>query len=521
MRTLLGITGRKRQLAAVLVFLLSLALYASVASAHARLLRSQPAANSTLKQTPKSVELWFSEELEASMSTVTVTDQAGRRVDKNNVTLAEGDKKLKIELEELGSGTYTVDWRVLSTDQHTMKGQFTFTVAPGVAPPTQQPSAAPPQTAPSARQIAPTHGPAAPRLSTQESGSTLGMSLVRWLQYVAMMLLLGGFAFYLFVFAPAVRRARGLSETERAATVSVSARRIIFVAWLSLAALVVVSLAALVLQAAAVFDKGLGDALSPALLQQVITRTGFGSYWRLQAWATAALFVSLFFLSRRVRREATADQRALWWVSLSACAVLFIAPTLTGHAAVAAKEFYFARVADWLHLVAGGLWVGGLFHLALTMPTALSGLSARARLHVLHRVIPLFTRLSVASTVLVLLTGVYNSWMHVERFQELWSTPYGEALLLKVLLVIPMLALGGLNTFVIHPRASRVIEQEESGPDILPATLSRSFNRSVGVEAALGVAVLFVASVLVFLQPAREHPTDDSARAASSSVAHP
>src|SRR5205085_11791316 len=112
MRTLLGITGRKRQLAAVLVFLLSLALYASVVSAHARLLRSQPAANSTLKQTPRSVELWFSEELEASMSTITVTDQAGRRVDKNNATLAEGDKKLQIELEESGSGTYTVDWKV-------------------------------------------------------------------------------------------------------------------------------------------------------------------------------------------------------------------------------------------------------------------------------------------------------------------------------------------------------------------------------------------------------------------------
>src|SRR2546421_8598287 len=312
MRTLLGIMGRKRKLAAALVFFLSLVLYAPVASAHARLLRSQPAANSTLKQTPKSVELWFSEELEASMSTVTVTDQAGGRVDKNNATLAEGDKKLQIELEELESGTYTVDWKVLSTDQHTMKGQFTFTVAPGVAPPTQQPSAAPPQTPPSALQIAPTQGPAAPRLSTQESGSTLGMSLVRWLQYVAMMLLLGGFVFYLFVFAPAVRRARGLSETERAATVSVSARRIIFFAWLSLAALVFVSLAALVLQAATVFDKGLGDALSPALLQQVITRTGFGSYWRLQVWATAALLVCGFFLSRPVRREEAAEQRPLW-----------------------------------------------------------------------------------------------------------------------------------------------------------------------------------------------------------------
>src|SRR5438270_8397893 len=76
---------------------------ASVASAHARLERSEPKANATLKQAPRMVELWFSEELEASMSTVAVTDQTGRRVDKNNSALAEGGKKLQIELEDLGS----------------------------------------------------------------------------------------------------------------------------------------------------------------------------------------------------------------------------------------------------------------------------------------------------------------------------------------------------------------------------------------------------------------------------------
>ena len=76
--------------------------------AHAKLLRSQPSAKATLKEPPKTVELWFSEELEPQFSTIVVTDQSGKHVDKNDVSLAEGNKKLQISLEDLPSGSYTV-----------------------------------------------------------------------------------------------------------------------------------------------------------------------------------------------------------------------------------------------------------------------------------------------------------------------------------------------------------------------------------------------------------------------------
>jgi putative copper export protein len=143
------------------------------------------------------------------------------------------------------------------------------------------------------------------------------------------------------------------------------------------------------------------------------------------------------------------------------------------------------------------------------MPKALSSLKSQDRLRVLHRVIPLFTRLAVVSTILIVLTGVYNSWMHVDGFGKLWSTGYGETLLVKVLLVIPMLVLGGINTFVIHPRASRLIAKENSDSGRSVA-LDRNFSRSVRIEAWLGVAVLLVASILVFQQPAREHVEAES-----------
>jgi len=82
-------------------------------------------------------------------------------------------------------------------------------------------------------------------------------------------------------------------------------------------------------------------------------------------------------------------------------------------------------------------------------------------------------------------------------------------------LVIPMLVLGGVNTFVIHPRASRLIQNESSDSES-SAALDRSFSRAVRTEALLGVAVLLVASILVFQQPAREHQQDESPKSSTS-----
>nr|MDQ3743873.1 CopD family protein [Acidobacteriota bacterium] len=475
------------------------------------------------------VELWFSEELEASMSNATVSDQAGRRVDKNNVALAEGDKKLQVELEDLGPGTYTVDWKALSTDGHTMKGKFTFTVAlegGGVAP---APPAAPPAGAQQVEQPKPAGQPASPQTSppepVQESGGSRAQSVVRWLEYLAMMTLFGGFAFRLLILGPVLRGARGLEERERAAGLAASARRFIRLSWCALALLALTTLAALVLQTSAVTDTSLGESLSPARLYEVLTRTSYGVPWLLQTATVIVLALVIVLLARHAgatdyeHHLSSAAHRGLLWAGVIAAALIMLAPSLTGHARTAAAEYHFAVFSDWLHIVAAGFWVGGLFHLALTLTRGVSGLKGGQRLRVLDHTISLFTRLAVASTIVIALTGIYNSWIHVDSFRALWGTPYGITLLVKVAIFLLMVALGGVNTFVIHPRAKRVIESDDGTATHEHIKLERSFYRSVGAEAVLGVAALLAAAVLVFLQPAREHPARTAQVSGAGAVA--
>lgn len=497
-------TGSRRTLRALFLRVMSVGLLLMLAStsvlAHAKLERSEPKSNSSLQQAPQLVELWFSEEIEPSFNEIEVRDQQGKRFDQGGLTLSEGNKKAQIALSPLGPGTYTVVWKVLSMDQHVLRGEFTFTVAQGGAP--RDAASSSPQVSDS---------PAMDSMSMPKSEGgyeiSLSRSAVRWVSYLAMMTLFGGFALYLFVLVPALRQAR-LGEAREAEVRSVAARHIVKLSWVSVVLLLLTSSLSLLFQASGLFDKSLLESLSPSLLGQVIFNTGYGGHWGLEILSIAFLIVILFVLSAKLKRTPAGLHKALWWIGLLAGAVLLIAPSWTGHAVASAKDFRLAVVTDWLHLLAGGFWVGGLFNLALTVRSTVRDVDKAHRIGLLAQVIKQFTRLAMPSVALLVLAGLYNAWAHVPSFSALWLTPYGKTLLIKLSFVGLMLLLGGLNNVHFGKRATRLAKmQGEAENDAERIKLELGFARSVALEAAIGVVVLLVTSALVFMTPARSHPT--------------
>ncbi|HEX7318620.1 MAG TPA: copper resistance protein CopC [Pyrinomonadaceae bacterium] len=489
--------------------------------AHAKLLRSEPKAKSSLPRPPQAVELWFSEELEAGFNTIEVKDAQGIRFDRGEVTLAEGGKRARVELRDLPAGAYTVEWKALSSDEHTLRGKFTFTVEASAAPAAAEATPAPPA---GVRQQATPPPPgggdgAATEGAAGEEGSpiTAADSLVRWLGYLAMMTLLGGFASRLFVLGPALREAgagRGEPEGVRRAE-SASSRRSLSLFWLSVAVLFLSLLSALALQSAAVHGVGLGEALAPSRLGGVIAGTGYGRSWLVQAAGAVALLLVVALVGRAVGRDPAGRNKGLWWAGLAASALLMVGPSLTGHAVVAAKHYPLAVLSDWLHLVAGGAWVGGLFHLALTLPPALRQLDGGRRARALSRVIALFTKVALPCVGVLSLAGVYNAYLHLGGVRGLWVTPYGRTLVAKLVIVLAMIVLGAVNGFRFGPRAGRLAgEGDEAGR----ADVERGFGRSVKVEAALGVLVLLVTAFLVFMTPSRNHPAMEQTNAGAGVI---
>jgi methionine-rich copper-binding protein CopC len=106
-------------------------LVAAGADAHSFLDRADPRPGSTVKSAPTEVRLRFTERLEPAFSTVHVTDEQGKRVDRGEAVMEPGaPRQLRVPLGPLGPGRYAVRWRVLSVDSHVVEGDFTFRVAP-------------------------------------------------------------------------------------------------------------------------------------------------------------------------------------------------------------------------------------------------------------------------------------------------------------------------------------------------------------------------------------------------------
>jgi methionine-rich copper-binding protein CopC len=102
---------------------------AGAAYAHAHLDRASPAAGATLAVAPTEVTLHFTQQLEPKFSTIVVRDAAGKQVDKGDSHVNREDLTvLKVSLQPLGSGSYKVEWRVISVDTHASKGEYAFRV---------------------------------------------------------------------------------------------------------------------------------------------------------------------------------------------------------------------------------------------------------------------------------------------------------------------------------------------------------------------------------------------------------
>ncbi|MBY0491077.1 MAG: copper resistance protein CopC [Gemmatimonadaceae bacterium] len=99
---------------------------------HLKLTRSLPAADGTVPQAPKQLELWFSEAPELPMTKVTLATSAGAAVAVGKLASAGTPSEPGVVVPITGAmaaGKYTVTWRAASKDGHPMNGTFNFTVA--------------------------------------------------------------------------------------------------------------------------------------------------------------------------------------------------------------------------------------------------------------------------------------------------------------------------------------------------------------------------------------------------------
>ncbi len=125
-----------RTLFVAVALLLTMAV-AGPADAHNVLIRTSPAAGSTVAKVPARIVLTFDEPGQAGGTVIAVTGPSGN-VSSGPAELVDSDVDQPIAAGS-PAGEYTVDWRVVSADGHPVTGSFSFTAgaaSDGTAPAT-------------------------------------------------------------------------------------------------------------------------------------------------------------------------------------------------------------------------------------------------------------------------------------------------------------------------------------------------------------------------------------------------
>jgi copper transport protein len=139
-------------------------------------------------------------------------------------------------------------------------------------------------------------------------------------------------------------------------------------------------------------------------------------------------------------------------------------------------------LVDPIHVIAGGIWLGGVL--------ALVAVGRLRRSRPSPPLGPLVVRFSAVATVALLVVavaGVVMSALTIDDLNDYWTTTWGRVLLIKVFLVSLAAAVGGYNHFVIVPAL-------ESDPD--DAQANHRSRTTLAVEALMLVCVALVTVLL-------------------------
>ena len=462
---------------------ISLALFAGLALlvppssvyAHANLVKSNPAPNSVLQEPPSQIVIWFTEPIEPSLSSIRVLDATGAEVEEGEPSFDPKDPTvMSVTMGAAADGTYTVAWKNVSTiDGHRVRGSFLFSVGAPIS-----------DTGLEVRDEPLLQSPSEP--------------VLRWLVLASVLAMVGGLAFDLIVVGPVLS---GMQDQAAIRNLGDRLRsRSLKLTWAAILVFVGASALQLLVQSALIHEVSVIEAAGPSVWS-TLGETAWGELWLWRMLLTLVFAVAIVVMTIRSGRQSrplaiagsgnTLVRTGVGVLALAIGGGILWTLSLTSHGAATTGIRAAALVSDFVHLIAAAVWVGALFHLFLAIPPVVRGLSPRQRRDTVARLVPRFSLVAGLSVAVLLVTGTFNSWAQV-TVPEALQTPYGQALILKVVLVGALLLFGALNLVWVRPGLARREGRE------------RWLKRFVSAEVVLAILVLGSVGLLTSLEPARQ-----------------
>jgi copper transport protein len=410
----------RRSFTLSVLFVLTLLLTLNPVSAHGYLLRSIPEDRAVLDRAPVRLQYWFSEGLEPRFTNLTVRDASGATIATGGVS-QENNALLTARLpRNLPDGAYIVDMRIaFASDGHVIAQSRVFFVG---------------------KEVGGVNGHAALNQANPLE------AIWRTITLSSTMLLFGLCILYSTILVPAWGSKSYPAGLLPPRVMSALNRFMLITLVVTFAG----NLLAILQQSMVFFDADMGQVISQSLWSVVRVGTRFGDLW--SARMLLLLLVSILFgLSIYLRTEQPETVRPFW--TANGWALLLVIGTFSAgsHAAGSIIWPWVATFNDWLHAIGVGLWVGGLAALALILPSALAPYQGDQRRQALLAVMKRFSRLASGCVFLVIATGIYSAVTWVYTPSDVTGTPFGSALLLKLLLVSGLLFIAIVHHMALQP----------------------------------------------------------------------
>lgn len=444
---------------------IALATAPQAAWAHGHLVLSTPAAGAHLVSSPGSLHLTFSEEPELAFSSLRLTTVSGTQIQLSGFMIAPNDKLTVVAMinSPLSAGAYTVHWQMAGSDGHVTRGQFEFVVAAGTV----------------AAEVASTSHDNPVTMPPGENGfgaASWPYAAIRWLQFIALLLIIGAVAFRQLVLRFMLNEQSSVGgamrDSDRLPMIPAAAKSAAQIALWGVLLLTLTELLRLYAQSyslhgpTAVFDM--------ALVGPMLSQTVWGHGWTLELIG----LVLAFFGVRRAKRHEQ------WGILTVAAILLAFTPAFSGHASSTPSFAALAVFADGLHVLGAGGWLGSLLMVIVAGIPAAMRLGGEESGPAVADLVNAFSPTALVSAGLVGTTGVIAAWLHVGSVPALWQTTYGQTLLVKLAVLSVVAATGMYNWLRVKP----TLGQDEGAHRV---------RRSALVELTIGIVVLAVTAVLV------------------------
>jgi methionine-rich copper-binding protein CopC len=445
------------------LWLLALALSPQLAGAHATPTLYEPAASAILSASPERVRIMFSERVEPSASSIVVYAPGGTRADDEHVVIDPADAHvLSVGAHGSGSGTYAVSWQVVSADDgHFTKGAFVYSVGEESE-----------QAGSGGNQFQVIHKTDLPEAATL------------FLELLGQTLLLGGLLLHAFLW-----RALRCGNQERT-----YAKR--FTAFMAAGALLTILGGALYL-----FYRSYGlsteNGFAFAQNFQTFLFTVSGRF-AAERMGLALLFLATFVPLRKPLFKAEKFSGTELWLA-AIVALMALLRARVSHAAASAFLPVFSIGVNFVHLLGKEGWIGAVTAFALLLFPLLDRRGDARDLGIG------FTMLSRVVAIMFGIggvTGAYIVWLHLKSPANILATHWGMEFLSLTIFALLLLLLRLYQQYRVDRATVAYCGGRPGATDIL-----RGAGFLVTTEMLVGMAVLFLSSLLIITTPPLGHRT--------------